>query len=530
MTDKYNAERFLDKLYQNLYKNVDIKSHSKSKFDDIKKYLIRLKRIHSNASTNSRKEILKHLYYEKYVIKENKIRNGLDKEQIIEDQKMSLDKWLEYLSTVKYPMWVKYWIFQGMIRMGSFDYENNVYNKRSEKTLSPFIEVNNEIIENSVYFITKVVNNAEINDKIVEEIVKTGSFQKIYTFFENKYKNNLMINSNSLNGIWIKYNMGNYEDAIKLYKSLEGKNTHWCSVHQIDAVRQICGNKYLPGGDFYAYYTKNIDGEYAIPRLAIRLIGHDRIAEIRGIAESQCLEREMELVLEHKLQEMTFLSKKEYNIALEKLEDLKELTSIDNKILNNIPLTEKEIADLYIKKFGFGLDNDSRVKKIIKTRNIIKDYQQLTDILDKAEIFSKYFYEFPMDFKIKNSSIALEIIVVNGSLIRYVDNSLIDNPDFVLEAVRTNGWIVKNLSYKWQNDPEIIKEAIKENINILQYATDELKNNKKFMFSIVETDDRAIELAGDKLKKDPKFIKVAQKAREQREIKTENLKILKKNI
>mgnify|MGYP005960827243 CR=1 FL=1 len=54
-------------------------------------------------------------------------------EHIINEQKKSLDMWLDYLfskDTDMYPTWFKYYVFQGMLKLGYFDKEKNKAGKR----------------------------------------------------------------------------------------------------------------------------------------------------------------------------------------------------------------------------------------------------------------------------------------------------------------------------------------------------------------------------------------------------------------
>ena len=83
---------------------------------------------------------------------------------------------------------------------------------------------------------------------------------------------------------------------MPLVKSLEGRGTRWCTAGEETARQQ------LSNGDFYVYYTKDKNGEYKIPRIAIRMEGSS-IGEIRGVASHQNLEPEMEEVVEEKLKE-----------------------------------------------------------------------------------------------------------------------------------------------------------------------------------------------------------------------------------
>ena len=110
---------------------------------------------------------------------------------------------------------------------------------------------------------------------------------------------------------------------MPLVKSLRGYNTGWCTAGESTAQTQ------LSNGDFYVYYTLDENDEYKIPRIAIRM-EYDEIAEIRGIAQDQNLEPEMEEVVEEKIKD--FPDKEEY---YKKVSDMKKLTSVYKKYQNN---------------------------------------------------------------------------------------------------------------------------------------------------------------------------------------------------
>ncbi len=46
-------------------------------------------------------------------------------EEVIDDQKKTLDKWIEYFlydeESKSYEMWEKYWVFQGLQNLGKYD-------------------------------------------------------------------------------------------------------------------------------------------------------------------------------------------------------------------------------------------------------------------------------------------------------------------------------------------------------------------------------------------------------------------------
>ena len=65
-------------------------------------------------------------------------------ETIIADQKSSLDSWINYLSSNDarfYPTWVKYWAFQGMLKIGGYDSKNGIYKRRDKSTIAPMSSI-----------------------------------------------------------------------------------------------------------------------------------------------------------------------------------------------------------------------------------------------------------------------------------------------------------------------------------------------------------------------------------------------------
>ena len=421
--DTYSGEKFLDKLFSNLYTSDEVlhtKENNDKRYEAIRKYLERLEKVHNKANTNSKKELLKSLYYDKYVIKEDVLRDkikrvigyvpedGMSEEinNTINSQKKSLSNWIDYLSSPfsYYPLWAKYWAFQGMLKMGNYDEGIEGYQKRSKDTEGPFIDANPEIIAKAIEIIEQKVNKKDINDDELKKIVSTGSFSKIYTLLEKRYKENV-IEYSGTEGIWIKYNQGNKEDALQLYKSLQSKNTHWCTACESVAINQVCG-PYLDnkkGGDFYVYYTKDKSGNYTLPRIAIRMINHNEIGEIRGIEEGQNIEEEMESILEEKLNDMTFLSENDKKKTFQKINGLKELTRIYKKVTKNEKLTKEEFNNLYTKEYGFGYVQDPKVTKILKKRNLINDLSKTDDLFIKLTIFKKIIKYYGIDYlKVSN--------------------------------------------------------------------------------------------------------------------------------
>lgn len=504
--DDYKGIEFLDKLYKNLYMSDEVQ-HTKENKDNrkeaIQKYMDRLEKVHALADIDRKKAMLEKLYFDKYVIKKENIPYDVDRQSIINIQKKSLKMWIDYLGneTTSYPMWAKYWAFQGMLKMGSYDKIKEKYLKRDKKTIAPFVSANPEIIAKSIETIMKLINGEEITIDSVEKLTKTDSFSKIYSLFENKYKKNIVKKSDSNDGKWRKYNQGSKEDAVNLSKSLENMNTGWCTASKDMAIKQLCGsyNDAPDGGDFYVYYTKDKEGKYKIPRIAIRLIDSDKIAEIRGIEEAQNLEKIMFKVLEYKLKEMLFLKSDDVEKNLKILNDLKELTLISKKVEKNIELSDEELTNLYVKQYGFGFEPDPMVAKTLEKRNPLDDFNR------------------------SNSNEVKKTIILTGK----IPPHYVNDKKLMLDVIRQDGWNLRNdtpedlryerevvfkyASEELRNDKEVMLEAVKQDGLALEYASEKLKNDRKVVLEAVKQDGNALMYASEELWKDKEIVLEAVK-------------------
>ena len=190
----YEGEKFLLKLYRELYSQDNIKhsgSISDNKYELINKYLKRLEKT-ERVFLSEKEELIKYLknrYYDKYVIKKEDIisKRSDTKEKIISSQKESLDIWLDYLmKETTYPMWARYWAFQGMLKLGRFDKDTKKFSNRSKKTTSPFIELNKDALKSAIELIIKTTKGKKPDDKDLEVLSENGSFSKIYAYFISK--------------------------------------------------------------------------------------------------------------------------------------------------------------------------------------------------------------------------------------------------------------------------------------------------------------------------------------------------------
>ncbi len=388
----YEGESFLNRIYQDLHLSEEVMhtaSKSDKKEEKVRKYLERLERVEELAKNRKphRLELFKELFYQKYVIKpenildsyfEHQKKMALDrgyghvdyteaekkemKETIIQNQKKSLDQWLEYFieNDAKYPEWFKYYAFQGMVRLGSYNKETGSFNKRTEFTTNVFVDLNYEALALVYDSLSQFIEGKEIEGELLKKLLEGGSFSKLYSYMIQKVDSVKKDIVDSKEGIWIKYPKGSNPE--ELVQGIEGRGTGWCSAGLETARTQLLG------GDFYIYYTKDSSGEYKQPRIAIRM-ENNSIGEIRGIAANQNLESEMEEVVKEKLKE--FPDRERY---YQKVEDMEKLTKIYEEYRVR-ELENEELRFLYQidqKILGFGYLEDPRIQEILRNR----DYQE----------------------------------------------------------------------------------------------------------------------------------------------------------
>ena len=406
---------FLGTLYDDLVNRNIIKETEKThdlneKIERLNKYLERLKRIQEKEELKNK---IKILYYDRYIIKEENIpdsywhflekkyldqgygkfnlvepQNTSDKElrkghirQITNEQLDSIDNWLNYFFSPDsdyLPMWAKVWSFQGMLKIGNLNEEKTAYQRRSKTAINPFVNIDSELLGKSVEYLKAYLNGEELEEEIKEKI-KNKNFAQIYGYLLAN-KKEIKIKGND--GIWIKYlqerkeeieeknTKGQVPNSLKLYQSLQGYNTGWCTAASKETAKDQ-----LTNGDFYVYYTKNENGDYVIPRIAIRM-EENTIGEIRGIAANQNLESDMEKGLKEKLEE--FPDKDKY---LKKVRDMESLTKIYNEYKIR-KLTKEELRFLYEideKILGFGYQEDPRITEILSTRDLRADLANVFD-------------------------------------------------------------------------------------------------------------------------------------------------------
>ncbi len=410
MNEQYTWIDIITKLYKNLHTSdrvMHIAKESDKRRDRVCKYLERLERVQKKVVESKSKgglAFLKEYYYDLYVIKsenipdrfyENEIRlmkergygdieltperKHLLETQIIEDQRKSLEPWIDYFlfdeEAQGYEIWEKYWVFQGVQQLGKYDKGNHKFSKRDITTVYPFPPVDKEAVFETVKLMEEYIKN-KTSDEEIKSALGQGNFKTLYEYSIKQIMLKDVEKLNTIDGRWIKYDQGS--DYNILRDSLQGYYTGWCT-----AAGDNFAKSQLANGDFYVYYTMNENGEAKVPRIAIRMEGHNIIGEIRGIVKDQNMEQEMIPIIEEKLKE--FPDRDKY---YKKEHDMKYLTSIDNKVKKGMILSKEELRFLYeidSKIEGFGCEKDPRIERIQRKRDKLEDYSIIFDC-DKSQV------------------------------------------------------------------------------------------------------------------------------------------------
>ncbi len=390
----------------------------KKPIEKLNEWLNNMSRIseYAQVSSNSREKI-KTILYEQYVIKPQDMpesyynlqmriayergegSNPLTVQQkeklaaiVIADQKQSLESWIEYFvskDTNMYPMWLKYWLFSGMTKLSKYDPNTGQFGNRDNQTVTPFAELNHEVLGLVVDSVLKSLNKIslhEIKDPNLQKLLPGLSFGKIYGYILAKIASRSKGEFETNSGQWVIYPRGS--DHIPLVKSLEGRNTGWCTAGESTAKYQ------LDGGDFHVYYSLDQYNNPTIPRIAIRMNGN-HIAEVRGVAKDQNLDSQISQseITSSKLKEFGSIA----DSYFKKDHDMKLLTQIDAIHRQGKSLTSNEIKFLYefeSKISGFGHNRDPRILEIISKRDLKSDLVLAFEGKYKLEEISTTLQEF----------------------------------------------------------------------------------------------------------------------------------------
>lgn len=290
---------------------------------------------------------------------------------IVVDQQKSLDQWIEYFvsaDTDMYPIWLKYWALAGLVKLSKFDLDTFTFGNRTRETVAPFVELNREALALVIDSVLKKLNKTNldsIKDQTLLSLLDGMNFGKLYAHALRKSGVGNKGKFTSNEGKWIVYKKGT--SHLPLFNSLQGQNTGWCTAGASTAKSQ------LAKGDFHVFYSKNAEGKYSVPRVAVRM-ENSSIAEVRGVGENQNLDPQISAtnIVEQKMKEFGSEGKK----YKKKDQAMKLLTEIEQKQNLGLMLTQSDLVFLYEleeKIVGFGYQKDPRIEEIKKKRDLKND-------------------------------------------------------------------------------------------------------------------------------------------------------------
>ena len=318
-----------------------------------------------------------------------------------EQQRESFLRWFDYIMGMDAgvvnvsPPWLRYILLEELLEIGIYNPIKDSFSQRTHETVGAYPQLNEEAFS-EVYTSLKSYYEGDYNfeePNLLELIQKDErrAFANIYAQRLNELnKLAVKFNSKETEGEWIKYDRGNTNHAQDLFDSLQNQNTGWCTANACSmAITQV------DGGDFYVYYSKDVNGEFTAPRIAIRM-EDKRIVEVRGRANDQNLDREISKtnILEDKLKEFGDEGKR----YKQESQDMKLLTKIEVKVQSADELSFDELKFLYeierkIQSFGYG--KDPRIHEIISQRGqLVEDYALIFNVktsevtLNKEDVLS----------------------------------------------------------------------------------------------------------------------------------------------
>jgi len=316
--------------------------------------------------------------FESYTIPE-KERERV-REMVIKDQEARLDSWFSYLTSPEaenIPAAYRYWAFAEMLKLGSYDDDRKVYNKRTETTAAPFPELDQQALalvldeirrkqkgEPSALLLADEQSQAEFNKRLQSE-----NFGKLYAFTQEHLKS-LRLPTERLiitDGKWRIFPQGS--DPKEVVKALSGFHTQWCIAGEGAAAN------YLSHSNLHIYFSKDAEGKDIIPRACIVNSKNHGITEVRGIMSDETAKQHLDdyitPVVEKHLSSMPGGEKWQ-----NQMQDMKRLAAIHIKYKRQEELSKEDLRFLYEidrKIHTTGYDRDPRITEILKKRDIKGD-------------------------------------------------------------------------------------------------------------------------------------------------------------
>lgn len=132
--------------------------------------------------------------------------------------------------------------------------------------------------------------------------------------------------------------------------------------------------------------------------------------------------------------------------------------------------------------------------------------------LTKDEIVEAIAYSYRFDHTtclnnlLSQKKYVLPAVMINGDILRKVDERFRDDKDVVLAAVSMDGYVLEYASKNLQADYDVVLTAVKSWGRALQYANEKLIDNQIIVEAAINEDPLAIVYAGKKYKKNKEYV------------------------
>jgi len=441
---------------------------------------------------------------------------------IIEDQKRSLDLWVDYLTSddAKYHNWLKYFAFRSVLRMGNYDKSKGVFNERTKgkKTTATFPELNREALaivlgdiekkysgekaklddsRTDFEFTSRYDISADVKQKYLKAL-ENKNFKDLYALAIEEFKPIAEELLKITEGKWVKYPRGS--DPKQLVSTISNYGTGWCLRGEAMASRYLVRDQY----DLYVYYSKDQEGNPVVPRLVMVVNKRGDIAEFRGVATQENHDDYIGDVVDAKLSEPEFEEKG--RIFKKKSADMKTLTAIDNKVKTGQELSAQDLVFLYeidSSIEGFGYEKDPRIVELRSKRNPEEDMLVVFGC-DKSQI-ARSIRDIRSDTKAYVGPLETGIFdVLSKYNIEHVYTSFpegriqiesleIGGKDFQKSIHEIQGKLNRKDHLTWQKAKEILEKEIAglnpEAVQFLSQLAERQINISRFALDMLENPD-----------------------------------------
>ncbi len=259
--------------------------------------------------------------------------------QLQDSQRTSLESWSSCLQDKNYPTWFKFYAWDGVSKMATFDTAKKEYSKRSSGTVAPYPKANAEAIS-KVYESIKTfqAEGGMIDDDQMWQLVKGGNFNKIYSkaMLDEKAIIPTPERFEDVKGEWIEYQPG---DTEALMSASEG--TPWCIAGE-DAAKMYLNKK---GAKFLLFHLDDDDTDRrSSTGCASIRIEDGHVAEVSGLkgGSQQYLEESLTPIVMDKVSELPGGER-----YIQAFKDKEKLVGMDKKTRSGEAFSVDELLLLY---------------------------------------------------------------------------------------------------------------------------------------------------------------------------------------